>query len=309
MIAQDIDRDRAYPAHPPGDRVRIAIQKSGRLADDSIALLRNCGLRVDRSKDQLFCRIKELPIDLLLVRDDDIPGFVSSGICDLGIVGENVFAEMSEAGNGALAAEIVERLGFSLCRLALAAPEDAAITSISGLDGATIATSYPNLLKRFLRTNGISAKTLVMTGSVEVAPRLRIADAICDIVSSGATLAANGLQELAVVLRSEALLIRSAMRLSAEKEETAQRLLERMRGALLAEDSKYIMLNAPRAAVDGIARLLPGCDAPTIVDLNREDMVAIHAVCKEAVFWETMEQIRAAGGRAILVLPIEKMMA
>ena len=147
-----------------------------------------------------------------------------------------------------------------------------------------------------------------MTGSVEVAPRLRIADAICDIVASGATLAANGLREIAVVLRSEALLVRSAQRLSAAKEETAHRLLERMRGALLAEDSKYIMLNAPRAAVARIAGLLPGCDAPTVVDLNREDMVAIHAVCKETVFWETMEQIRAAGGRAILVLPIEKMM-
>ena len=292
-----------------GDRVRIAVQKSGRLAEDSLALLRNCGLHVDRSKDQLFCRIKELPIDLLLVRDDDIPGFVSSGICDLGIVGENVFAELKEAGNGSFGADILERLGFSLCRLSVAAPEDAAVNAISDLDGATIATSYPNLLKQFLRVNGISAKTLLMTGSVEVAPRLHIADAICDIVSSGATLAANGLRELAVVLRSEALLIRSVQRLSARKEETTHRLLERMRGALLAVDSKYIMLNAPRTAVDQIARLLPGCDAPTIVELNREDMVAIHAVCKEAVFWETMEQIRAAGGRAILVLPIEKMMA
>jgi len=309
MIEQQIERDFCKTARAAADRVRIAAQKSGRLAEDSIALLRNCGLHVDRSKDQLFCRIKELPIDLLLVRDDDIPGFVSSGICDLGIVGENVFAEMREAGNGSFAAEIVERLGFSRCRLAIAAPEDAGITTICGLDGATIATSYPNLLKQFLRSNGVSAKTLVMTGSVEVAPRLRIADAICDIVASGATLAANGLQELAVVLRSEALLIRSAQRLSAVKEETAHRLLERMRGALLAEDSKYIMLNAPRAAVEQISRLLPGCDAPTVVDLNREDMVAIHAVCKEAVFWETMEQIRAAGGRAILVMPIEKMLA
>jgi ATP phosphoribosyltransferase len=292
-----------------GDRIRMAVQKSGRLAEDSLALLHNCGLHVDRSKDQLFCRIKELPIDLLRVRDDDIPGFVSSGICDLGIVGENVFSELKEAGNGSFAADIVERLGFSLCRLAIAAPEDAAVNAISDLDGATIATSYPHLLKRFLRANGVSAKTLLMTGSVEVAPRLRIADAICDIVSSGTTLAANGLRELALVLRSEALLIRSTRQLSPGKEETAHRLLERMRGALLAEDSKYIMLNAPRAAVDEIARLLPGCDAPTVMDLNREDMVAIHAVCKETVFWETMEQIRAAGGKAILVLPIEKMMA
>ncbi|HTT84219.1 MAG TPA: ATP phosphoribosyltransferase [Rhizomicrobium sp.] len=296
-------------ARPPADRVRIAVQKSGRLAEDSLALLRNCGLHVDRSKDQLFCRIKELPIDLLLVRDDDIPGFVSSGICDLGIVGENVFAELQEAGNGSFGAAILERLGFSLCRLAIAAPEDAGVNTVSDLDGATIATSYPHLLKRFLRANGLAARTLLMTGSVEVAPRLRIADAVCDIVASGATLAANGLRELAVVLRSEALLIRSAQQLSAQKEETAHRLLERMRGALLAQDSKYIMLNAPRSAVDRIARLLPGCDAPTIMDLNRQNMVAIHAVCKETVFWETMEQIRAAGGTAILVLPIEKMLS
>jgi ATP phosphoribosyltransferase len=309
MIEHEDGRNASGAARIQGDRIRIAVQKSGRLAEDSLALLRNCGLHVDRSKDQLFSRIKELPIDLLFIRDDDIPGFVSSGICDMGMVGENVFAELKEAGNGNLAANILERLGFSLCRLAIAVPEDAEIAAVSGLDGATIATSYPHLLKRFLSTSGISAKVLVMTGSVEVAPRLKIADAVCDIVSSGATLAANGLRELGTVLRSEALLIRSAQRLSLDKEQIVYRLIERMRGALLAEDSKYIMLNAPRWAVDEIAQLLPGCDAPTVMDLNREDMVAIHAVCKEAVFWETMEQIRAAGGKSILVLPIEKMMS
>ena len=290
------------------DRTRIALQKSGRMADDSLNLLKSCGLHIDRSRDQLFCRIKELPIDLLLVRDDDIPGFVSNGTCDLGIVGDNVFAEARAAANGALAARVLERLGFSLCRLSIAAPDGGPIKTVSDLNGATIATSYTHLLQEFLAANGIFAKTLVMTGSVEVAPRLKIADAICDIVSSGATLAANGLRELTVILRSEALLVRSAQELSAEKEETTHRLLERMRGALMAEDSKYIMLNAPRTAVDDIARLLPGCDAPTVMDLNREGRVAIHAVCREAVFWDTMEKIKAAGGSAILVLPIEKMM-
>lgn len=291
-----------------GDRTRIALQKSGRMADDSLDLLRSCGLHVDRSRDQLFCRIKELPIDLLLVRDDDIPGFVGNGICDLGIVGENVFAEAKAGAGGVRAARILERLGFSRCRLSIAAPDSGPIKSVPDLDGATIATSYPRLLQDFLAANGIAAKTLVMTGSVEVAPRLRIADAICDIVSSGATLAANGLRELTAVLHSEALLVRSAEELSPEKEETTHRLLERMRGALMAEDSKYIMLNAPRAAVDRIARLLPGCDGPTVMDLNREGMVAIHAVCRETVFWDTMEKIKVAGGSAILVLPIEKMM-
>ena len=290
------------------ERVRIGLQKSGRLSDDSLALLKNCGLHVDRSKDQLFCRIKELPIDLLLVRDDDIPGFVSNGTCDLGIVGENVFAE-TKAATDSFSARVLERLGFSRCRLSISVPETGSFADVSDLAGVTIASSYPHLLQDYLRSRGVTATTVVMSGSVEVAPRLKIADAICDIVSSGATLAANGLRELTTILQSEALLIRAENNLSPAKEETVRRLLERMRGALMAEDSKYIMLNAPRAAVEAIARLLPGCDAPTIMDLNREDMVAIHAVCKEAVFWDTMEQIKGAGGSAILVLPIEKMLS
>lgn len=289
------------------ERVRIGLQKSGRLSDDSLSLLKNCGLHVDRSRDQLFCRIKELPIDLLLVRDDDIPGFVSNGTCDLGIVGENVFAE-TKTGTENFSARVLERLGFSRCRLSVSVPENGAFADVSDLAGRTIATSYPNLLQDYLRGRGIAATAVMMSGSVEVAPRLKIADAICDIVSSGATLAANGLRELTTILQSEALLIRAERQLTPAKEETVRRLLERMRGALMAEDSKYIVLNAPRHAVERIARLLPGCDAPTIMDLNKEDMVAIHAVCKEAVFWDTMEQIKGAGGSAILVMPIEKMM-
>lgn len=291
------------------DRIRIALQKSGRLADDSVELLSKCGLHIARSKDQLFCRIKELPIDVLLVRDDDIPGFVSNGICDLGIVGENVFAEKKAAGNGSFAATVLERLGFSFCRLAIAVPENGAIQSIADLAGATIATSYPHQLQAFLKQQGISAKTLIMTGSVEVAPRLKIADAICDIVASGATLTANNLRELTVILQSQALLIRSTKALDTDKEAVIHRLLSRMRGVAMAEDSKYIMLNAPRSAIDAITRLLPGCDSPTIMNLEKENMVAIHAVCKEAVFWDTMERLQAAGGSGILVLPIEKMMA
>jgi ATP phosphoribosyltransferase len=291
-----------------GERVRIALQKSGRMAEDSLLLLKNCGLHVARSKDQLFCRIKELPIDVLLVRDDDIPNFVNSGICDLGIVGENVFTEVKCAAEG-FSASILERLGFSICRLVIAVPENGNLKSVKDLANATIATCCPHLLQDFLRKQNVKATTLVMTGSVEVAPRLKIADAICDIVSSGATLAANNLRELTTVLQSEGLLIRSAEALSKEKEEIIRRLRARMRGALMAEDSKYIMLNAPREAVGRIAKLLPGCDSPTVMDLNKEGMVAIHAVCKEAVFWDTMEHIKAAGGSAILVLPIEKMMA
>jgi ATP phosphoribosyltransferase len=291
------------------ERIRIALQKSGRMAEDSLDLLKNCGLHIDRSRDQLFCRIKELPIDLLMIRDDDIPGFVSSGICDLGIVGENVFAETSASEKDGFSAVILERLGFSSCRLSIAVPEAGAIKSVADLAGKTLATSYPYLLRAYLKSQNIEAYTLLMSGSVEVAPRLKIADGICDIVASGATLTANNLRELTVVLKSEALLIRSAQKLNPEKEDIIHRLLSRMRGALMAEDSKYIMMNAPRSAIGKITRLLPGCDSPTIMDLNKEDMVAIHAVCKEAVFWETMEKLQGVGASAILVLPIEKMTA
>jgi ATP phosphoribosyltransferase len=291
------------------DRIRIALQKSGRLAEDSIELLENCGLHIDRSQDQLFCRVMELPIDLLMIRDDDIPGFVSSGICDLGIVGENVFAENSASAKEGFSAIILERLGFSLCRLSIAVPENGKIKNVADLAGKTLATSYPFLLREYLRQQNIEAYTLLMSGSVEVAPRLKIADAICDIVASGATLAANNLRELTVILKSEALFIRSAQKLNPAKENVIHRLLSRMRGALMAEDSKYIMMNAPRSAIDKITKLLPGCDSLTILDLNKEDMVAIHAVCKEAVFWETMEKLQGVGATAILVMPIEKMTA
>ena len=291
------------------ERIRIALQKSGRMAEDSLDLLKNCGLHIDRSKDQLFCRVKELPIDLLLIRDDDIPGFVNNGICDLGIVGENVFAEMQACENEAFSATVLERLGFSLCRLSIAVPEKGEINSVEDLAGKTLATTYPHLLRGYLKSRNIKAQTLLMTGSVEVAPRLKIADAICDIVASGATMTANNLRELTVVLKSEALLIRSAQLFSQEKEAIIHRLLSRMRGALKAQDSKYIMMNAPRSGIKEITCLLPGCDSPTILDLNKEDMVAIHAVCKEAFFWETMEKLQEAGASAILVMPIEKMSA
>ncbi len=290
------------------DRVRIALQKSGRLAEESLSLLRRCGLHIERSKDQLFCRVKELPIDILMIRDDDIPGFVSSGICDLGIVGENVFAE-EQGGDPALSARIVERLGFSFCRLAMAVPEASDFRALKDLAGKTIATSYPRLLQSALREQGLEAKILHMTGSVEVAPRLKIADAICDIVASGATLAANGLREIETLLRSEALLIRNMKTLCEAKEEIIKRLLGRMRGALQAEDSKYIMLHAEQARLAEVVRLLPGAESPTVLPLQGGGgKVAVHAVCREAVFWETLEKLKEVGASSILVLPIEKMM-
>ena len=246
---------------------------------------------------------------MLLVRDDDIPNFVNSGICDLGIVGENVFAEMKTAIDG-FSATILERLGFSLCRLSIAVPDSGAINTINDLAGTTIATSYPHLLQDFLRQHKIKAKTLIMTGSVEVAPRLKIADAICDIVASGATLTSNNLRELTVVLQSQALLIRPALKSSDAKEEIIRRLLARMQGTLQAEDSKYVMLHADKDRLPAIIKMLPGAESPTILPLQGcEDKFAVHAVCRESVFWETMERLQAAGASAILVLPIEKMMA
>lgn len=291
------------------ERVRIALQKSGRMADDSSELLRNCGLHISRSKDQLLCRVKELPIEILLVRDDDIPNFVNTGICDLGIVGENVFSEV-RASTPDFRATILQRLGFSACRLAIAIPEGGPIKSVQDLANKTIATTYPHLLQAYLKDINVSAKSLLMNGSVEVAPGLKIADAICDIVASGATLAANNLVELTTVLNSEALLIRSPQPLSPPKEAVISRLLARMQGTLQTEDSKYVMLHAEKSMLPDIVRLLPGAESPTILPLQgMPDKVAIHAVCKEGVFWETMEQLKSAGASAILVLPIEKMLA
>ena len=291
-------------------RVRIALQKSGRLAEDSLALLSACGLHVTRSKDQLFCRIKELPVDVLLLRDDDIPTFVSNGICDLGIVGENVFAETAAVQARAFDASVVTRLGFSRCRLAIAVPAGGAVKDVAALAGCTIATSYPGLLKAFLDQRGVDAKILLMKGAVEVAPRLNIADAICDVVASGATLAANGLSELATLIESEALLVRAGRTLDPAKEAIIARLVKRMRGALQADDSKYIMLHAPRDRLTQIVNFLPGVETPTVLPLQgAPDKCAVHAVCRETVFWETMEELQAAGATSILVLPIEKMMA
>ena len=293
----------------PEQRVRLALQKTGRLADDSVELLKKCGLHVSRDKAQLFCRVKELPIDILLVRDDDIPNFVHSGICDLGIVGENVFVETRYA-QPDFQLTVLDRLGFSVCRLSIAVPADGDIQNLADLAGKTIATSYPHLLENFMRSQDLSAKPLLMTGSVEVAPRLKIADAICDIVSSGATLAANNLRELTPVLRSEALLIRAPQALAAEKEEIIRRLMTRIRGVSRADDSKYVMLHADRQNLAEIVKLLPGSESPTILPLHgTPDKFAIHSVCRETVFWETMERLQAAGATAILVLPIEKMMA
>ena len=291
-------------------RLRIAVQSKGRLAEGGMDLLKRCGLRFAYGRDKLHQRVENMDVDLMLVRDDDIPNFVASGACDYGIVGENVLAEEQAAGGRAQELEIALRLGFAGCTLKLAASEGGDIRSAKDLDGKAVATSYPALTAKYLADSGVKAEIVEMRGSVEVAPRLRIADAICDLVSSGATLQANGLKAFETVLESEAVLIRRKSGREARADEIANILMRRARGGIDCAQTKYIMLNAPVDRLDAIRSLLPGADAPTVAQIaGREDVVALHAVCRERVFWETLEALEKEGARAILVLPIEKMLA
>lgn len=292
------------------ERLRIALQKKGRLADDSFALLKKCGLRFSVRSGSLLARVKNLPIDLLLLRDDDIPAFVATGAADVGIVGENVLVEEQLSSHSKLDAEIDMRLGFSRCRLCLAAPAGGPIKSATDLENTHIATTYPGVLGRYLSDNNISAKAVEMKGAVELAPSIGIADSICDLVSSGATLEANGLVAFESILNSEAVLISSSRALSPQQNEIYNKLCSRIDGVLKSAETKYIMLNAPIDKVEAITALLPGSDSPTIIPLaGTEQLVAIQAVCTEHIFWETLEDLKALGARAILVLPIEKMMS
>ncbi|WP_339871311.1 ATP phosphoribosyltransferase [uncultured Brevundimonas sp.] len=287
-------------------RLRIAVQKSGRLADRSLDLVRDAGLRVIKGNNDLLYRVENYPIDLLRVRDDDIPTFVADGVCDLGIVGENV---LEEARNGGPTAEVIMPLGFGRCTLKLAVPPGLDYAGPASLEGLRIATSYPRILQRYLDAQKVKADIVVMRGAVEVAPRLKLAAAICDLVSTGATLEANGLMARETVLESEAVLIRAPQPPEPGLQHLLDSIIERMSGVVSSQGAKYVMLNAPRSALDAITAILPGAGSPTVMPLSgRDDAVAVHAVCQEAVFWETLEKLKAAGASAILVLPIEKMM-
>ena len=295
------------------ERIKIALQKSGRLTDHSLDLLARCGLKYTQSKDQLFCYGENMPVDLLLVRDDDIPGLVSDDVCDLGIAGLNVIQEkrlgLQQEGNTALFDQIYA-LDFGHCRLAIAVPEDADYDGPQSLQNVRIATSYVATLKDFLMQHDIDAETVYLSGAVEIAPKLGRADVICDLVSSGSTLAANHLREVQTVMESEAVIIQTRERLSNEKQAWVNRILQRLDGVLQVRESKYVMLHAPRSALDQIVALLPGAETPTIIPLEGDgDKVAVHAVCRENVFWETLEDLKGAGASSILVLPVEKMLA
>jgi len=291
------------------ERLRIALQKKGRLADGSYALLKKCGLRFSVRGGELLARVKNMPIDLLLLRDDDIPSFVANNAADIGIVGENVLIEEQLTAGEEMDAKVLMKLGFSRCKLCLAAPAGGPRDGAS-LEGTRVASTYPGVLGRYLRENGISASIVEMKGAVELAPSINIAESICDLVSSGATLEANKLTAFETILESEAVLIGSGRTLSVERQTILDKLMSRIDGVLKSVETKYIMMNAPKAKLAEIIDLLPGSDSPTVIPLaENDDLVAVQAVCTEAVFWETLEQLKALGGRSILVLPIEKMMA
>jgi ATP phosphoribosyltransferase len=260
-----------------------------------------------------MCYGENMPLDVLFVRDDDIPDLVQEDVCDLGIVGLNVIEEKKlaiENRGRECTFRQIQLLDFGRCRLAIAVPEDSACARLDDLRGRRIATTYPHTLGRFLRTKKIDAEIVTLSGAVEIAPRLGRADYICDLVSTGSTLAANHLREVETVLESQAAMIRTPVPLSPEKEDWVRRLLLRIDGVQQVKESKYIMLHAPRSALPEIRRLLPGSESPTVIPLDgTDDKVAVHAVCRETVFWETLESLKSAGASAVLVLPVEKMLA
>jgi ATP phosphoribosyltransferase len=293
------------------DRLAIAVQKSGRLNERSLALLAQCGLQFDApSKDRLILRSPDLPVDLMMVRDDDIPEYVASGICEMGVVGQNVLEERRLSEPASDGVEVLRELGFGRCRLSIAVPAAAPFEGPASLAGKRVATSYPGVLRGFLARNGIEAHIVHLSGSVEIAPSLHVADAVCDLVSTGATLQSNGLREALRVLESQAVLIGTARAVPEVVAETRRKVLVRVDGVRQAARSKYIMMNAPRSALPAIQSVLPGMEAPSIIPLGGPgDRVAVHAVAPEDVFWDTMERLKAAGASAILVLPIEKIIA
>lgn len=284
------------------ENLKIAIQKSGRLSDESLGLLKACGIRFSNGAGKLRTEAINFPLEVYFLRDDDIPQYVADGVADLGMVGENVLYEKQ------LPLTVATRLGFGRCRLALAVPKNEAYSSIESLRGKRIATSYPGLLQKFLQSQQVEAEIHEISGSVEIAPGIGLADAICDLVSTGSTLLTNGLREVETVLQSEAVLARP-QELSVEKEALLQRLLFRIEAVQQASRNKYILLNAPNDRLSTIIALLPGIKSPTVLPLALPGWSSLHSVIEENQFWEVIEQLKLAGAEGILVVPIEKMIA
>lgn len=280
--------------------LRIAVQAKGRLFEETMALLEESDIKLSATKRTLLVQSSNFPVEVLFLRDDDIPQSVATGVADLGIVGENEYVEKGAE------AEVIKRLGFSKCRLSLAMPKDIDYPGVEWFNGKTIATSYPVILEKFMKEKGVNAEVHVITGSVEVAPGIGLADAIFDIVSSGSTLVSNRLKEVEVVMKSEALLIGNK-ELSAEKKEILDELLFRMDAVKTAEDKKYVLMNAPKEKLQEIVDVLPGMKSPTVMPLAQEGWCSVHTVLDEKRFWEIIGKLKALGAEGILVLPIEKM--
>ena len=283
-------------------RVKIAIQKNGRLSRESLLILKKCGIEFSDSNNKLFIKSTNMPIDLLMVRDDDIPRLVSQNIADLGIVGENVVSE-KQLSDSSLKSKIILKLGFSKCRLSFAKPKEMNLDSISN---KKIATSYPAIVKDYLEKKDISAEIIEIHGSVELTPFVEISDIIADLVSTGSTLESNNLTELDSIMDSEAILIQSSS-ITSKKLPLINKIVSRINSVIKAKDSKYIMFNADTDNADELIKLLPSAESPTVIPLADRSKVAIHTVCKEDIFWKTIESLKSRGASSILVLPIEKL--
>lgn len=281
-------------------KLKIAIQKSGRLNEDSLNLLKKCGINIDNYKDQLKASSDNFPIDVFFLRNSDIPQYITDGIVDLAIIGENLIIENKND------IRVVEKLGFSKCKVSIAIPNEMDFKSIKDLNNLKIATSYPNTLKGFLIDNSLNSETHIINGSVEIAPNIGLSDAICDIVSSGSTLYKNNLKEVYVIHYSEAVLVASDL-IDKNSNELLEKLLFRIRAVLRAKKSKYILLNAPNDKISTISEILPVLKSPTVLPLNQKGWSSLHSVIEEDAFWEVIDRIKEAGAEDILVCPIEKM--
>ncbi len=281
-------------------KIRIAVQKSGRLNQDSLKILKDCGISIDNGKDQLKASARNFPLEVFYLRNGDIPQYLRDGVVDIAILGENVLVEKGKD------ISIVEKLNFSKCRVSLAVPKSFDYSSVSDFEGKRIATSYPNTVKDYLASKGINADLHIINGSVEIAPNIGLADGICDIVSSGSTLFKNNLQEVEVIMKSEAVLAVSP-NISKDRETILDKLRFRIKSVLDARNSKYVLLNAPNQKLDEIISILPGMRSPTVLPLAEEGWSSVHTVIQQDTFWEVIDELKQAGAEGILVCPIEKM--
>ena len=281
-------------------KLKIAIQKSGRLNEDSLELLRSCGIKVDNGRDQLKVSVPNFPLEILYLRNSDIPQYLEDGVADIAIVGENLLIEQEKN------VKIVQKLGFSKCRVSLAVPKEIEAADVNYFEGKKIATSYPNTVRNYLQKNKVNAEIHKISGSVEIAPNIGLADGICDIVSSGSTLFKNGLKETEIILKSEAV-IASNPKLSQEKQIILEKLLFRIESVLRAKNSKYILMNVPNEKISEVSKILPVLKSPTILPLAEDGWSSLHSVIDEDQFWEVIDELKSAGAEGILIVPIDKM--